>query len=459
MSTPSNSGTPSRRAVSPISDAFRWAIHGSHRWNSASVPWKSAGRRASASKVTNEFEKHRLRPDHQIEAGVFLHGLRVRGRNTAGKPALACPYRSAFRCRSSLESGRSAARAPWRCRPSADARRAARQPTRPRPAATASRRQGAARPLRHCDGAGVSCSVELPRHCNGGGSRQRQHPRQRRGHQHHHEAHAVRPGQIAHLNQPDPVVLRVAQAGHRHPAQQPAAGEFQAGPDDRRRQDHGDAEPMHGHPRQAHEHRQIEGEVERERDPADARGRIGAAAASARRPSRRQSPPGPAPRTVGTRRRARRSVSAHGVCGLHWQRISHTQGTGATHANGHRSNGGIAAQSRPAPRRAIFQVLRAKVNAQRGENGPERSPILPWAKAHTKPRNQFSAQPISRSDLSASTRMNTTFWGVPVSEWGHRPRCRPERRPHRAGTAAILRPAAGQQDHRCHKDRAGQDQR
>ncbi len=43
---------------------------------------------------------------------------------------------------------------------------------------------------------------------------QRDHASQTGGHEHHEEAHAVGPGQVADLDHFDPAVLRVAEAGH-----------------------------------------------------------------------------------------------------------------------------------------------------------------------------------------------------------------------------------------------------
>ena len=88
---------------------------------------------------------------------------------------------------------------------------------------------------------------------------------------------------------------------------------------------------MDGHARQSHEHRQIEGEIERQGDPADARGRM-------RQPQPVQ---GGHPEAEAGQGRARRTAAGRAVRSA---RINSTQGTGATHASGHQSTGGNAAQ-------------------------------------------------------------------------------------------------------------------
>ena len=86
---------------------------------------------------------------------------------------------------------------------------------------------------------------------------------------HDYEADAERAGQVAHLDQLRPPVLRMAQAGHRHAGQHVGAGQFQAGPDDRGSQNDRHAEPMHGHACEGDERGQIECEVHRQGKPSD----------------------------------------------------------------------------------------------------------------------------------------------------------------------------------------------
>ena len=73
------------------------------------------------------------------------------------------------------------------------------------------------------------------------------HARKARRHQHHYEPDAVGPGQVAQLDQLDPAVLRVSQAGHGEAGQQVAADQLQPGPHHRRREDHRHVQPVDRH--------------------------------------------------------------------------------------------------------------------------------------------------------------------------------------------------------------------
>ncbi len=98
------------------------------------------------------------------------------------------------------------------------------------------------------------------------------HPRHARRREHHDEAHRIGPRQVADLDHRGPVELRVAQVAHRDPRQQMGAGEFQPGPDDRRRHDHRDPQAVDRRAAKPDERGQIEPLVESHGEPAETGG-------------------------------------------------------------------------------------------------------------------------------------------------------------------------------------------
>ena len=116
------------------------------------------------------------------------------------------------------------------------------------------------------------------------------------------------------------------------PVSRCAAGQFQAGPDDRRGQNHRDAEPMDRHARQAR------------RTPADRR-----RSRTTGRPSRCSWPGAAAAASAGRAIQKQKPASVSTAYGRRpassLRRISSTHGTGAIQASGHQSSGGSAAQS------------------------------------------------------------------------------------------------------------------
>ena len=138
------------------------------------------------------------------------------------------------------------------------------------------------------------------------------------------------------------------------PVSRCARGQFQPGPHDGRRQNDRNAELMHRHAGEPHEYGQIEGEVERQRDPAEARG-----------PMRQ---PQPMERRHPEREAPRRSSTAYGRRPSSFlRRINHTQGTGAIQASGPKSSGGRAAQSSAAPRKAGIHEEHEEREGMRGK--------------------------------------------------------------------------------------------
>ncbi len=102
-----------------------------------------------------------------------------------------------------------------------------------------------------------------------------EHPRDGGGEEHHSGAHAIRSEEVGDLQELDPVIRGVPEAAHREAGEQMAAGEFQAQPDERRCESERHAVAMDGDAREPDECRRIEGEVEGEGEPTEARGRMG----------------------------------------------------------------------------------------------------------------------------------------------------------------------------------------